>query len=131
MNEFDKFIKHWLKIKHYIRYADDFLLLAENREYLLAQLPRLGALLQDRLCLELHPKKIELKTLASGVDFLGWVHFPHHRVLRMATKRRMMRRISENATKESTQSYMGLLKHGDAFELQQEALNQYWLWRVH
>jgi hypothetical protein len=34
-----------------------------------------------------------IKTISSGVDFFGWVHFPDHRVFRCATKRRIMRRI--------------------------------------
>jgi hypothetical protein len=33
MNEFDQFMKHELKIKYYIRYADDFVILSDNKEY--------------------------------------------------------------------------------------------------
>jgi hypothetical protein len=60
-----------------------------------------------------------IKTLASGVDFLGWVHFPDHRVLRTSSKRRMFRRIEEVNRKDATiQSYLGLLSHGNARKLQ-------------
>ena len=38
MNEFDRFVKHKLKIKHYIRYADDFVVLSENKEWLEKQI---------------------------------------------------------------------------------------------
>ena len=31
LNEFDQFVKHRLKIKHYLRYADDFIILDSNR----------------------------------------------------------------------------------------------------
>ena len=31
-------------------------------------------------------QKVSIGTLASGVDFLGWAHFPDHRVIRTATK---------------------------------------------
>ncbi len=34
MNEFDQFVKHKLKVKYYIRYADDFVILSENKNYL-------------------------------------------------------------------------------------------------
>jgi len=34
MNEFDQFVKHSLKVTNYIRYADDFVLLSENRRQL-------------------------------------------------------------------------------------------------
>jgi len=38
MNEFDQFVKHKLKIKHYLRYADDFVLLANNHSELVRTL---------------------------------------------------------------------------------------------
>jgi hypothetical protein len=61
--------------------------------------------LTGRLKLHLHPDKVFIKTLASGVDFLGWVHFPTHRVLRTTARRRMMARIIEHGTPETVQSY--------------------------
>jgi hypothetical protein len=69
--------------------------------------------------LQLHPDKLFIKTLASGVDFLGWIHFPDHRVLRTATKRRMMKRITknENPSDETIASYCGLLKHGNGYKI--------------
>ncbi|MDD5084076.1 MAG: hypothetical protein PHT88_04100 [Candidatus Moranbacteria bacterium] len=70
------------------------------------------------LKLQMHPNKVSIETLASGVDFLGWVHFPHHRVLRTATKRRMFRNLEENGNKEGVvQSYLGLLKWGNTAKL--------------
>jgi len=35
MNEFDQFAKHVLKIKYYIRYADDFVILSTDKDYIL------------------------------------------------------------------------------------------------
>ena len=68
--------------------------------------------------------KVSIKTLASGVDFLGWVHFHDHRVLRTATKNRMFRRIEETDGKEETvQSYLGLLSHGNAHKLQAKIIS--------
>lgn len=129
MNEFDKFVKHQLKVKYYLRYADDFVLLSENRDALLDKISRISNFLAHKLKLRLHPKKIILQTLASGVDFLGWVHFPHHRILRQTTKRRMMVRLKNNPTPETLASYLGLLSHGDAFKTKQEVLNCYWLYQ--
>lgn len=69
------------------------------------------------------------RAVASGVDFLGWVHFPTHRILRTATKRKMMRRIKEHPTDETLQSYIGLLKHGNSYRVRGELLNEYSLWQ--
>lgn len=118
MNEFDQFVKNILKIRYYIRYADDFVVFSQHKNYLLKTLSYMEVFLRDRLMLEMHPRKVFLKTLASGVDFLGWVHFLDHRVLRTATKRRMFKRILKVQGKEETaQSYLGLLSHGNAYKL--------------
>ena len=118
MNEFDQFVKHALKVKYYIRYADDFVLLSHDKAELEELLPQIRKFLNERLKLSLHPDKVFIKTLASGVDFLGWVHFPDHRVLRVSTKRRMFRRLRGEPSEESIASYLGLLSHGNAFTLQ-------------
>lgn len=121
MNEFDQFVKHTLKVKHYIRYADDIVILSDDKQYLLKTLSYMKVFLRDRLRLQLHPNKVSIETLASGVDFLGWVHFTDYRVLRTSTKRRMFRRIEEMEDKVGTvQSYLGLLSHGNSYKLQQE-----------
>ena len=77
----------------------------------------IGIFLRDRLQIELHPDKVSIATFASGVDFLGWVHFPDHRVLRTATKRRMFRNLAEDAPDARVESYRGLLSHGNAQRL--------------
>lgn len=118
MNEFDQFMKHKMKATHYIRYADDFAVLSRDRAYLERILPLMQGFLWDRLRLTMHPNKISIETLASGVDFLGWVHFPHHRVLRTATKRRMFANPGIYAADEAVvNSYKGLLSHGNGYKL--------------
>lgn len=118
MDEFDKFAKHQLQAARYVRYADDFVFVSEQRGWLLKILPKIRAFLHDRLALELHPDKISLKTVASGVDFLGWVHFADHRVLRTATARRMLARVAASEGADATvRSYLGMLSHGNARKL--------------
>jgi len=124
MNKFDQFIKHKLKARYYIRYVDDFVVLSENREWLEKQIPIIRDFLKKRLKLGLHPDKVFIKTIASGVDFLGWVNFSDHRVLRTATKRRMIKRTKVNLSSETVNSYLGLLKHGNAYKIKQEFLSK-------
>jgi retron-type reverse transcriptase len=119
MNEFDQFVKHTLHMKHYIRYADDFVILSPNRMWLELILPEIESFLWGRLKLRLHPAKVSITTFASGVDFLGWVHFPEHRVLRTTTKRRMFQRITACPFTETIESYRGLLSHGNARSLEE------------
>ncbi len=114
LNEFDQFTKHKLKAKHYVRYADDFILFSPNRDWLEIIMPEIRNFLRNRLKLSLHPDKVSIRTLASGEDFLGWIHFPDHRILRTATKKRMARKLKDNPKEETITSYRGLLSHGSA-----------------
>jgi retron-type reverse transcriptase len=117
MNELDQHVKHKLKAKYYIRYADDFVVLSHDKNTLLKYVRYIVHFLHAKLQLSLHPDKLFLKTYASGVDFLGWVHFPRHRVLRTSTKKRMLKNFSKNPNKESLASYKGLLKHGNTHKI--------------
>jgi len=117
MDEFDQFVKHALKMKHYIRYADDFVLLSADRDYLLKTLPYMEVFLHDKLKLEMHPDKVSIRTLGSGVDFLGWVHFSDHRVLRTSTKRRMLNALRGSPEEAALMSYRGMLRQGNAHKL--------------
>ena len=75
LNEFDQFVKHNLKVKYYIRYADDFVILSEDKKYLEDLILKINNFLKNSLKLQMHPDKVFIKTLSSGVDFLGWVNF--------------------------------------------------------
>lgn len=125
LNEFDQYVKHKLKIRYYIRYADDFVFFSQDRAELEGLVPVISGFLEERLKLTMHPKKIFIKTLASGVDFLGWVHFPYHRVLRTTTKNKMFRRLEENQKEETLASYLGMLSHGNGHKLREEIISKY------
>ena len=125
MNEFDQFIKHKLKVKYYIRYADDFVVFSKNKIYLEQLIPQLGKFLGNNLRLTLHPQKLFIRTLASGVDFLGWVIFPHHLVPRTSTKKRMFKRLQQHCSKKSLTSYTGILGHGNTYKIVREIKTNY------
>ena len=125
MNKFDQFIKRKFKAKHYIRYTDDFVVLSHNKEYLADLIPQIREFLVQNLKLAFHPDKIFVKTVASGIDFLGWVHFKNHRVLRTITKRRMIKRMQESPKLETVSSYLGLLQHGNTADLKERVLTEF------
>ena len=122
LNELDQFIKHTLKIKYYIRYCDDFVIFIQNNESLdnltvvqnaRLSIFRINYFLHNNLKLELHPQKISIRKYNQGIDFLGYVSFPHHRILRVKTKKRMLTRIN----KKNLQSYLGVLKHCSSYKI--------------
>jgi retron-type reverse transcriptase len=118
MNEFDQYVKHTLKQRYYIRYADDFVFLSADKKELEGLLPLAVSFLEENLKLSFHPNKVFIKTIASGVDFLGWVQFPNHRVLRTSTKKRMLKNLKQTQKEEVKASYRGMLSHGNSYKLE-------------
>jgi len=111
--ELDQFIKHKQKIKYYLRYCDDFMILDQDCQYLINLLKPIQVFLQNQLKLSLHPEKISLRKLKQGIDFCGYVILPNYRILRTKTKKRILNRINEN----NLPSYLGLLKHCNSYTL--------------
>ncbi len=135
LNELDQFVKHILKIKYYVRYTDDFVIVSQYKEYLLEILEKIRSFLKRELKLELHPSKISIRKFRQGIDFLGYVVFPHHRLLRTKTRRRIFRKmknrikdyhkglVTKEALDQSLSSYMGVLSHANAFKLSESLKN--------
>jgi retron-type reverse transcriptase len=117
LNEFDQFIKHKLKEKYYIRYADDFVIFSQDKNHLENLIPPIKDFFKNVLDLTLHKDKVFIEKLKSGVDFLGWLNFFDYRILRKGTKKRMLRNLKENYKLETVNSYLGLLKHGNAYKI--------------
>lgn len=132
LNELDWFIKHKLKIKYYLRYCDDFIILSEDKECLEKLIQKVGDFLEEDLKLTLHPDKIIIRKWKRGIDFLGYVALPHYRVLRTKTKKRILKKIkqkklsldkkmiSQKSFETSVQSYFGVLKHCRGYKIKKK-----------
>jgi len=74
LNSLDHYIKERLRIKYYMRYMDDFLLIHEDGEYLVECCRQIAAELA-KIGLKLHPKKTRIFPLTERIKFLGFYHF--------------------------------------------------------
>jgi retron-type reverse transcriptase len=92
LNELDQHVKHCLRERRYVRYMDDFSILADDKTHLHAQEREIGGFLQERLHLSVHPKKSQVEPTERGIGFLGYRIFPHHRLLRTSTVKRFVAR---------------------------------------
>jgi hypothetical protein len=130
MNAFDQFMKHVMRVEKYVRYTDDFIIVSRSEEYLRGLLAPMRVFLRQELHLDLHPHKVTVRKYRQGIDFLGYILLPHHRVLRTTTKQRIFRKMREKAAavsaRQSLQSYLGVLSHADCFRLGQDLQNQFW-----
>ncbi|MEX0596054.1 MAG: reverse transcriptase/maturase family protein, partial [Candidatus Paceibacterota bacterium] len=95
LNELDQFVKHKLKVKYYLRFADDLMFLSRDKNYLEKLLPEVESFIKSKLNLNLHPNKIEIRPDRQGIDYLGFVSLPHYRLLRTKTRKRMIRNLRE------------------------------------
>lgn len=71
LDEFDHYVKKVLRMKHYVRYNDDFILIHEDKEYLSYCLSEINKWMSAR-GLKLNPKKTQIIKLSQGIKFLGF-----------------------------------------------------------
>ena len=126
-NEVDQFAKHVLKIKRYIRYVDDFILLGDSYGQLRDWIDHLDGFAQTRLNLAYNPSKTHLNHVNKGIDIFGYYVLPGRIYVRHDTYRRITRRAaklscrlkagagSEKALslQQSLSSYYGQFVHTD------------------
>ncbi|MEA1967562.1 MAG: reverse transcriptase domain-containing protein [Thermodesulfobacteriota bacterium] len=73
LNELDHYVKRQLRCKYYLRYCDDFILLSDDREQLLEWHEKLNDFITKRLLIELNLSQYKLRSVSSGIDFLGYI----------------------------------------------------------
>lgn len=126
LNNLDQYIKHQLRIPFYIRYTDDFVIIHNNLEKLKIWLGQIQGFLNTELKLNLHPAKITVRKYHQGTDFLGYVQFPYHRILRKKTEKRIVNKIYKGVSEQSLNSYLGVLSHANSYKLSQKIKNIFW-----
>lgn len=97
MNQLDMFIKHTLKVKHYIRYMDDFFLFHNDKKQLQTWAIEIEGFLAGRLKLEL--SKGKLLKCSNGISGIGFRHFTTHKLLTKRSARIMKKRFKKLPTK--------------------------------
>lgn len=139
LHELDDFIKQELKERYYLRYCDDFIILSHDEQHLKSLIAPIREFLATQLKLELHPKKLSIRKLRQGIDFVGYVLFQKHTLVRTKTKQRMLKRLEKTYRQFSkgkidlaeldskVQSYLGILYHADQHHLSQVVKNAYWV----
>ncbi|MBQ7659337.1 MAG: group II intron reverse transcriptase domain-containing protein [Alphaproteobacteria bacterium] len=73
LDEIDRLVKERFKVKYYVRYMDDFILLGENKAYLQYCLQMIRKVCTENLKLELN-QKTQIGKIKNGLDFLGFNH---------------------------------------------------------
>ena len=108
---FDHWIKEDLGVKYYFRYADDIVILHKNKVYLNHILKTIENYFKKHLKLEVKQNWQIFPIEKRGIDFVGYVHFHTHILLRKSIKKRFARMLKRNPNKASIDSYTGWTKH--------------------
>lgn len=140
LDPLDRFIKEKLRIKYYVRYMDDLVLLSQDKEYLSDCLKIMQKIVNNDLLLEFN-EKTQIFPLKNGVDFLGF-HFyltdsgKVVKKLRRSSKVRFKNRMKKlqkdyktgkiqlENIKMSLASYKGHLKHGHTYKLRSDVFSK-------
>lgn len=106
---------HWLKenmcIRYYFRYADDLVILAPEKEILHQLLAEIREYLLLKLRLNIKGNYQAFPVAARGIDFVGYVHYHTHVLLRKSIKKSFARKVAKKPSLESIASYYGWAKH--------------------
>ena len=140
LDPIDRLIKEKMRVKHYVRYMDDGILVHESKEYLNEVLRQM-----KEKAKELHVEfnqKTQIVPISEGVDFLGFRFYLTDtgkviRRLRTSNKRRWKRRLKKyreeyrvgeksfEEIKRSIVSYNGHLIHGHTWKLRKKVMGSF------
>ncbi len=138
LNELDQFVKHHLKVTHYLRYVDDFVLLHDDPSVLESWRSLIASFLHERLGLGLRDAG-RLASIGNGIDFLGYIVRPDYRLVRQRVVGHMDERLgrhekrilrgnntlvsppaASDALQATLASYLGHFRHARSKRLQAE-----------
>lgn len=140
LTPFDHYVKHTLGVRYYGRYADDFVIVHTDRQYLKGLVPQIERFLHDELGLTLHPHKRYLQHYSKGVSFLGVfirrdAVFTGRRIKEglyrtvgrwnALAQERALERCDLEAFRSSVNSYWGLMRHHNSYWLRKRSAERF------
>ncbi len=105
LNHLDHFVKRELKVRHYARYVDDFVLIGLSREQAFDYHQRIVDFLRDELHLELSHSSIH--RVSRGINFVGFRTWASKRFVR----KRALYTFRRAAKRERLESVVSSLGH--------------------
>lgn len=115
LTSLDRFIKETLRIRFYIRYLDDFVILCRNKGEAHRMIREITAFIET-LGFKLHTPK--LRRLTDGIDFMGYVTYPEKGMFwRTSDKKAWLKRrkgvTNKRRLREIDGSAWGYVTHGN------------------
>ncbi len=137
LDKLDTFVKHFLKVKYYIRYVDDFVIFSNSILELQRWNGRIDEFLKNNLVLELHPHKSKVVLLKRGVTFLGFKNFYRYRIIKESNRKNFERKLKElrilykenkidrEKVVEHLEGWLAFAKHANSYKYCRELLKNF------
>ncbi|MDD5693248.1 MAG: RNA-directed DNA polymerase [Patescibacteria group bacterium] len=113
LNELDQFVKHGLKAKYYVRYVDDFIILARDRVLLENYRKKIIEYVEDGLLLKVHPEKQFIAPIQNGIDFVGYLVKPDYILVRRRVVGEWRRKMETKDSKLREQAFISYTAHSN------------------
>lgn len=131
LTRFDHWIKEVKKVKYYFRYADDITIFHESKEYLHKLLEEIRVYLEGRLLLRVKNSWQVFPVDARGVDFLGYVFYHDHILIRKRIKKNIIKKLLTCKRKgmegkelhDAMGTYQGWMNYGNTKNLKYKLNN--------
>jgi retron-type reverse transcriptase len=121
---FDHWIKEDKQVKYYFRYADDLVILSDDKPFLHRLLAEIKEYLMANLKLTVKANYQVFPVDARGIDFVGYVFYHSHTLLRKSIKQNFARMIAKRRNPKSIASYRGWALHCDSKNLVKKLLHE-------
>lgn len=137
LDKLDQFVKHKLKVKYYIRYVDDFVILHNSKNQLVEWKEEIDKFLREKLEIELHPEKSQILKLEKGIKFLGFRTFTNHRLLRKSNMNHFERKFNQMKIQfnekiltrdkaiEKLEGWIAYAKHGNTYNYRKRIIKNF------
>jgi len=112
LNPIDHFIKRELKIRHYIRYMDDMILLSKSKEQLKDAEKRI-IIEVNKLNLNINAKT-KVSQIRQGIDFVGYRTWYNRRLIRKRSLFKIKRKLKQDPNLNRIASYLSHAKRTDS-----------------
>ena len=116
----DRYIKQTLRIKYYVRYADDFVIIGKNKRELNKAIPLIANFLKNELKLEIHENVKVYSIYDRPIDFCGYKHYKEFTTIRKRNwkkARRMLLRETNLTRAKRLMAYLGYIIHSSSYNI--------------
>ena len=92
LDKLDKYVKYNLRIKYYVRYMDDMILILRNKDECKNMMNKIAFFLNNKLHLELNDKSMYYPGY-MGINFCGYIVHENYMLIRNRSKKEIRKKI--------------------------------------